>query len=111
MNNQAIIVIDFTYDFISIDGKLNCGRYGLAITETLVQLVQNYDRIGNYIVLAIDCHESDDVYHPENKLFPAHNIINLTGRELYGDLVYWYQQCQEQQHIYYMNKRRYSTFA
>ena len=28
----------------------------------------------DFVVFAIDAHQQDDVYHPETKLFPPHNI-------------------------------------
>lgn len=111
MNNQALIVIDFTYDFIAHDGKLTCGDEGQRIEKALTELVNQYDIAGQYIVLAVDKHEVGDTYHPENALFPPHNITHSPGRELYGSLALWYQQRTDQQHIYYMDKRRYSAFA
>ena len=32
----------------------------------------------------MDLHYEENSYHPENNLFPPHNIIDTTGRELYG---------------------------
>ena len=33
---------------------------------------------------AIDAHDVEDPFHPESKLFPPHNIIGTSGRDLYG---------------------------
>lgn len=111
MDKQALIVIDFTYDFIAHEGKLTCGEAGQRIEKSLTELVNQFDLAGHYIVLAVDKHETDDIYHPENALFPPHNITHSPGRELYGRLAQWYQQRTNQSHIYYMDKRRYSAFA
>lgn len=37
-------------------------------------------------MFAIDKHEENDVYHPEAKLFPSHNIAGTNGRDLFGEL-------------------------
>ncbi len=32
----------------------------------------------------MDLHYLHDIHHPESKLFPPHNIVDTSGRELYG---------------------------
>ena len=41
---------------------------------------------------AIDAHDPGDNFHPETKLFPPHNIIGTSGRDLFGPLNDFYQQ-------------------
>ncbi len=45
----------------------------------------------DFVVFAIDAHDPKDSFHPENRLFPPHNVIGTSGRELYGSLKNLYQ--------------------
>lgn len=111
MYKQALIVIDYTYDFIAHDGKLACGQTAQQIEPALMELVQQADHEQDLIVLAVDKHEPGDHYHPETRLFPSHNIDGTLGRKLYGELQYWYEARLAQPHVRYMDKIRYSAFA
>lgn len=83
---KALISIDYTEDFVADDGKLTAGAPAQAISDTIYQVTRKAFERGDYIFFTIDAHEENDVFHPESKLFPPHNIIGTSGRNLYGKL-------------------------
>lgn len=111
MGKKALINIDYTYDFVADDGRLTCGDPGQAIEENLVGVTKDFIKNGDYVVLAIDVHDEDDEFHPETKLYPPHNIRGTKGRDLYGSLQEIYEENKHLDHVYYMDKTRYSAFA
>lgn len=108
---RALINIDYTYDFIADDGALTCGKPGQDIHDYILEVNQSFDQAGDYIIMAVDRHELDDLFHPETLLFPAHNIAGTKGRQLYGDLEKFYQERSSQTNFLYFDKTRYSAFA
>jgi nicotinamidase-related amidase len=104
---KALIVIDYTVDFVV--GKLPCGQPGVDIEERVLDITREFIHCGDYVVMAVDLHDEDDIYHPETKLFPPHNIRDTEGRQLYGKLQDEY--IEHQQQIYWMDKTRYSAFC
>ncbi|UTR09674.1 cysteine hydrolase [Evansella sp. LMS18] len=110
---KALIVIDYTYDFVADDGKLTCGERGQAIEGRITELTKEFAENDEYVVFAVDVHEENDPYHPESKLFPPHNIRGTKGRKLYGLLGEYYNQLYYSGtgHVEWMDKTRYSAFA
>lgn len=108
---KALINIDYTYDFVAADGKLTAGEPAQKLHDYIVSTTREFIVNGDYTIFAIDAHEENDPYHPETKLFVPHNIIGSRGRDLYGELEALYQENKEQDHIYYTDKTRYSTFV
>ncbi|MGX7163777.1 cysteine hydrolase family protein [Enterococcus massiliensis] len=106
---KALLSIDYTYDFVATDGKLTTGAAGQAIEATLVARTQEFIRQQAFVVFAIDAHDPTDKYHPENHLFPPHNVIGTSGRQLYGKLAEVYEENKEQ--VYWIDKRHYSAFS
>lgn len=106
---KALLVVDYTVDFVADDGALTCGKPGQAIEERICELVEEFVQNGHLVIMPVDLHEQDDPYHPEAKLFPPHNIRGTAGRNLYGRLADVYEQYKE--HIIWMDKTRYSAFA
>ncbi|MCE3201397.1 cysteine hydrolase family protein [Paenibacillus sonchi] len=104
---RALIVIDFTNDFV--DGSLPVGQPAIDIAPRISGLTQAFVDSGDYVVMAVDLHEENDPYHPEAKLFPPHNLRGTAGRELYGSLKDVYEQNRDS--IYWMDKTRYSAFC
>ncbi|GAB0171376.1 isochorismatase family cysteine hydrolase [Lysinibacillus sp. CTST325] len=111
MSKRALINIDYTVDFVASDGALTCGKPGQILEEVNIQLTKEFISNDDFVVFAIDVHEKDDSYHPEAKLFPPHNIRGTKGRELYGSLKELYEENKELDHVYYLDKTRYSAFA
>lgn len=108
---KALISIDYTNDFVATDGKLTTGEAGQAIEKRLVEVTKDFIEGGAYVVFAIDEHDPEDRYHPENKLFPPHNVTGTTGRELYGSLAEVYAKHQGDENVYWIDKRHYSAFS
>ena len=108
---KALISIDYTNDFVATDGKLTTGAAGQAIETALVQQTKHYFDNGDFVVFAIDGHDPLDRYHPENKLFPPHNVLGTDGRNLFGSLADFYQAHKNEATVYWMDKRHYSAFS
>ncbi|MGY3704189.1 isochorismatase [Vagococcus martis] len=108
---EALISIDYTNDFVATDGNLTTGEFGQAIETEMVRLTNQFIDEGNYVVFAIDCHDSQDKYHPENKLFPSHNLVGTSGRDLYQGLNDVYQNNKDKETVYWIDKRHYSAFS
>lgn len=108
---RALLIIDYTNDFVADEGVLTTGQPGQHIEHSIVGLANEYLAAGNYVILPTDLHTENDTFHPESKLFPPHNLENTWGRELYGDLQKWYANHQQDDHVYFFDKNRYSAFA
>jgi nicotinamidase-related amidase len=108
---KALISIDYTNDFIATDGALTTCFAGQSIEEQMVKVTDTFIKQGDFVVFAIDAHQAGDQYHPENKLFPPHNIIGTKGQDLYGALKQLHTQYQMNPQIYWLNKRHYSAFC
>ncbi|GAJ27215.1 nicotinamidase [Liquorilactobacillus sucicola DSM 21376 = JCM 15457] len=111
MSKKALLIIDYTNDFVHSKGSLTCGKPGQDIEDEIISLAENFLDKDDYVILPTDCHNADDPFHPETKLFPPHNIINSWGREFYGKLAVWYKQHSTDKHVYFFDKNRYSSFA
>lgn len=108
---QALLIIDYTNDFVAEDGALTCGIEGQKIAGEILKLANNFLQREQWIILPTDLHKKNDPYHPETKLFPPHNLKNSWGRNLYGPLEEWYQKNQDNDQVYFFDKNRYSAFA
>ncbi|MFV0504572.1 MAG: cysteine hydrolase family protein [Lachnospirales bacterium] len=108
---EALLSIDYTYDFVATDGKLTTGQVGQDIEQDLVSLTKKFIETNQFVVFAIDGHNPNDSYHPENKLFPAHNVLGTSGRDLYGTLKPLYENNQSKENVYWLDKRHYSAFS
>jgi len=108
---RALLSIDYTNDFVATDGKLTTGEAGQAIEQELVAVTKEYFQQGDFIVFAIDGHDPSDLFHPEKDLFPPHNVIGTSGRDLYGSLADFYQENRTEKNVYWIDKRHYSAFS
>ncbi|WP_068619175.1 cysteine hydrolase family protein [Paenibacillus tuaregi] len=104
---RALIVIDFTNDFM--DGSLPVGEPAVVIEPVITRLTEQYMNQEDFVVMAVDLHENNDIYHPEARLFPPHNLRGTKGRDLFGSLKDVYEKNQDR--IYWMDKTRYSAFC
>jgi len=111
VTKRALINIDYTYDFVAPDGKLTSGEPGQAIEKEIVSLTKEFLEADEFVAFGIDAHEEGDTLHPETKLFPPHNIIGTSGRDLYGELASVFEHHEHDANVYYFDKTRYSAFA
>jgi len=109
--DQALLIIDYTNDFVATDGALTCGEPGQALAPKITSLADQMQQAGGWVLFPTDVHTPHDPYHPESKLFPPHNVRNTWGRELYGPVKTWYTEHQDNDHVWLFDKTRYSAFA
>lgn len=108
---EALLIIDYTNDFVADDGALTCGEPGQAIANRIVNLAESFYQHGDAVILPTDLHELNDPYHPETDLFPPHNLENTPGRDYYGPLADWVAEHKDADNVYIYPKNRYSSFA
>lgn len=108
---QALLIIDYTNDFVADNGALTAGAPAQAIATSIVTLADQFLSAGDDVILPTDLHVANDPHHPETKLFPPHNLANTWGREFYGPLATWYAAHKDDEHVYAFAKNRYSAFA
>ena len=106
---KALLVIDYTVDFVAMDGALTCGAPGVELEGYITALSETFLDEGHFVVFPVDVHDLDDPYHPETKQFPPHNIRGTKGRTLYGSLQKLYEKRGDE--IHWMDKTRFSAFA
>lgn len=109
--NKALLIIDYTNDFVAENGALTCGEPAQHIEGRITSLCQQFLHESQFVVLAVDIHEREDAFHPETALFPPHNLRGSRGRELFGALQQVYLQHKDEPYMYWMDKTRYSAFA
>lgn len=108
---KALLIIDYTNDFVATDGALTAGAPAQALDANIAALAQDFLLNGDFVYLPTDVHTANDPYHPETKLFPPHNQRGTWGRELYGKVGEWYAAHQGDAHVQLFDKTRYSSFA
>lgn len=106
---KALLVVDYTVDFVADDGALTCGKPGQDIEEAVCNLTEEFLAEKELVVMPVDLHEKTNAFHPEAELFPPHNIRGTAGRELYGRLAEVYKANADR--IIWLDKTRYSSFA
>lgn len=109
--DKALLIIDYSYDFVADDGRLTCGKPGQAIQQAIACKFEVYLAEDNPVFIMMDLHDLNDMAHPESKLFPPHNIRGTEGRELYGAVKEVYDQHKDNPLVFWIDKRRYSSFA
>ncbi|MBF0776968.1 isochorismatase [Streptococcus azizii] len=108
---KALISIDYTVDFVADEGKLTAGAPAQAISSAIYEVTKQAFDQGDYIFFAIDLHDENDSFHPESRLFPPHNLKGTRGRMLYGPLADFYETYQDDERVFWMDKRHYSAFS
>ncbi|KRN32207.1 cysteine hydrolase family protein [Weissella halotolerans] len=108
---KALLIIDYTNDFVAPDGALTCGLPGQTIAPRIIDLATEFYQRGDAVILPTDLHQANDPYHPETSLFPPHNLAGTPGRAFYGPLADWYHQYRQAENVWAYPKNRYSSFA
>src|SRR5699024_2551607 len=111
MKNSALIIVDYSNDFVAGTGKLTCGGPGQQVESYTVARRAAYNQKQANIFFLMDIHDEENSYHPDNNLFPRHNIIDTTRRELDGKVNDIYQNILFNDHVHYLDKTRYDSFC
>lgn len=106
---KALLIIDYTYDFVADDGALTAGVPAQKLESELVTLADKFLKNGDYVIFPTDGHTGDK-FSPEYKLFPPHCIVGTKGQKLYGKVKDWFDEHKNNEHVYQYNKNRYSAF-
>lgn len=110
--SKALVSIDYTRDFVALDGALTVGQKAIDLEEAILSISQRFQKNAeDLLIFAIDTHYKDDPYHPETQLFPPHNIKGTAGHDLYGKLETYYQSVKNEKNVIYLEKTRYSAFC
>ncbi|WP_179395799.1 cysteine hydrolase family protein [Lacticaseibacillus absianus] len=109
--SKALLIIDYTNDFVAPTGALSAGAPAQAIASRIVELAEQFRAAGDFVFLPTDVHVPGDPYHPETKLFPPHNVRGTWGREFYGPLSPWVAAHADARTVTVFDKTRYSSFA
>lgn len=108
---KALLIIDYTNDFVADKGALTVGKPAQTLATTIVSLAKQFLASDDYVILPTDLHKANDTFHPENKLFPPHNLANTWGREFYGTLAPWFTANKTNPNVYSFPKNHYNSFA
>lgn len=111
MTSEALLIIDYTNDFVDDKGALTCGQPAQAIEDEIAALADEFLKAGKWVILPTDLHYKGNPYHPETKLFPPHNLPHSWGRKFYGKLQAWYEKNKDSDHVCMIDKSRYSAFC
>src|SRR5699024_4354937 len=136
MKNSALIIVDYSNDFVAGNGKLTYGLPGHKIESYIVVRIEAYNKkqanifflmilhyeensyhpeYNLFTPIYIFCpkvlHYEENRYHPENILCPPRNIIDNSGREFYGKVNDIYENILFNDHVHYLDKTRYDSFC
>jgi nicotinamidase-related amidase len=106
---KALLVIDYTNDFVADNGALTCGKAAQDIEDNIVAKIKEYAESNNPIFVINDIHYINETGHPESRLFPPHNIANTGGRDVYGKVGEVLNEYAHKVHVF--DKTRYSAFT
>ena len=112
MMKKALLIIDYSNDFIADEGALTCGKAGQALDDEIVALINKSLAAGDFIFVCNDEHQADDKYDPESELFPPHNLAGSWGAKIYGKtgLLIEKEKAAGNDKVIYIPKTRYSAF-
>ena len=112
MMNKALLIIDYSNDFIADEGALSCGKAGQALDDAIVALIESFMAADDFIFVCNDEHSANDAYDPEIALFPPHNLKGSWGAKIYGKTgqLIEKQLIANNDKFTYLPKTRYSAF-
>lgn len=106
---KALLIIDYVNDFVADEGKLTCGTPAQVIDEHITNQISLFQKNENFIVIATDSHDKDDLYNKERAMFPAH-CYEEQGQALYGNVGKAINDIPSSL-LVEINKTRYSAFC
>lgn len=75
---KALLIIDYTNDFIADNGSLTCGKPAQALEDYLIELANKFYDNGDYVIFPTDGH-TGNTFSPEYK--SSHHIILLVHQD------------------------------
>lgn len=108
---EALLIVDYTNDFIAPAGALTVGAPGQALLPRIQELATDFIARDQFVFFPTDKHFAGDHYHPESKLYPPHNLARTSGRKLYGSLASWLTDHENDPRVRFFDKFRYSAFV
>jgi len=110
---KALLIVDYSNDFIADDGALTCGAAGQAADGVIVGLMEQALLDDDFIFICNDEHDPHDGFDPERRLFPPHNQRGSWGAEIYGQTGGLCRKLLAENHprACYLPKTRYSAFV
>lgn len=107
MENEALIIVDMSNDFVHDQGNLTAGKPAQEIVPYIIETADKFLKNGGKVIITMDAHTEDDAHF---NLWPKHNVIGTWGQELYGDLKNWYDRNQENSNLLVVPKVDYNAF-
>ena len=83
---KALLIIDYTNDFVADNGALTCGKPAHELEDYLVQLANRFYQNGDYVIFPTDAY-CGDRFSPEAKLFPPNIIIGTSLGYSFADFI------------------------
>ena len=109
---RALLVVDYSNDFVHDAGALSAGQVGQALDRPILAEIERAYAAGEFIFICHDEHMAGDIYHPEAALFPAHHEKGGWGAEFYGESGGRLKNLLDagDKRVAYVPKQRYSAF-
>lgn len=107
MTKEALVIVDMSHDFVADEGTLTVGKPGQDIVPYIKSLAEDFISANNNVVVAMDAHDPNDSHFD---LWPAHNVVNTPGQELYGELDEWFKENKDHENVHYFPKGNYNSF-
>lgn len=104
---KAFLVVDMSNDFVDDNGGLTAGKPAQDIVNNIIDTADLFLGNGELVIFAMDAHEKDDEHF---KLWPAHNVKDTWGAELYGDIGKWYEKNKDNENVIFLEKPEYDAF-
>lgn len=86
--NKNLVIVDYQYDFVALDGLLTCGQPAIDIEPNILGLIDKFK--DDNIFVTYDTHYAKDWDEAsltnEAKIFPMHCVFETKGHELFGGL-------------------------
>lgn len=109
---KALLVIDYSNDFIADEGSLSCGAAGQSLDDAIVMQIEEALNADDFVFVCNDEHDETDAYDPESELFPPHNLASSWGVQIYGKTGERVRKLLKEGNnkVSYLPKTRYSAF-
>lgn len=75
---KALLIIDYTNDFIADNGSLTCGKPAQALEDYLIELANKFYDNGDYVIFPTDGH-TGNTFSPN--ISSSHHIILLVHQD------------------------------